>query len=116
VSNIASLVTNYAWLLGLDSLPGFIALALLHGAPDDPPRDANHRYTSHVAYRPSDDAGWVGAVMMILVDELTRLVGEPIGDVLAGEGASVGSNAKVADIRAPAADVGAANMGSFNWL
>ena len=113
--NGALLVIDDTGLLVLDSLPGLIALALLRGAPNDPARDVDHRYARQQANRFEDDTRWIDVVQVIGVDERTRLVDEPAGDVLASEGASVGTDAEVADVCAPVADVGTANGRDGSW-
>lgn len=107
----ASLVIDGEGLLVLNYLPSLVALALLHGAQDDPVRDADHSRARHEAHGVGSETGRIAVIKVIAVDELARLVEEPVGDVMAGEGASVGTHAKVADTLAPAADVGAANRG-----
>ena len=88
----------------------------MHGAQDDPGRDADHSRARHEAHGVGDETGRIAVVKAIAVDELARLVEEPVGDVMAGEGASVGTHAKVADTLAPAADVGAGNRGKSSWI
>jgi hypothetical protein len=104
------------WQLLLDLGPGVISLAVLHGTQDDPARDADCGHAIAIDSA-GHDGGHVEAVLgVIAVDKYQGLADEPVGDVLACEGASVRTNTEVVDVCAPAAEVGATNGGVYGWL